>query len=384
MKASLLNSFMGATNRKIKLALLMNMIAPSRLRLFSLLADQFDLLVVHGGKEANRDSWNGLEEALPKAKVVRAWGWQIRYTKKVNGGVFDEKFMHIRPGVLWNLLRFRPDAIISNEMGFRSLTALTYATVFRKPIWIWWGGTLHSERNIGRLRKTLRKAITLWADRWVTYGQTSTEYLLSLGVKRDRILQSQNGIDEEQFKANAEPAWTIEPRPVALHVGQFIERKGIGSLLEAAAAVQKQGCEFSLLFVGSGRDKLAIERRAEALGLKNVHFKPAQPPDRMPSVYRSADLVVFPTLEDVWGLVANEAILSGVPVLCSKYAGCAPELFTSENIFSPEDLSEFSQKLRDAISGRLSKPDPNRLKTMRQIAAEVVQELKQGCASRAD
>jgi len=384
MKASLLNSFIGATNRKIKLALLMNMIAPSRLRLFSLLADQFDLLVVHGGKEANRDSWNGLEEALPKAKVVRAWGWQIRYTKKVNGGVFDEKFMHIRPGVLWNLLRFRPDAIISNEMGFRSLTALTYATVFRKPIWIWWGGTLHSERNIGRLRKTLRKAITLWADRWVTYGQTSTEYLLSLGVKRDRILQSQNGIDEEQFKANAEPAWTIEPRPVALHVGQFIERKGIGSLLEAAAAVQKQGCEFSLLFVGSGRDKLAIERRAEALGLKNVHFKPAQPPDRMPSVYRSADLVVFPTLEDVWGLVANEAILSGVPVLCSKYAGCAPELFTSENIFSPEDLSEFSQKLRDAISGRLSKPDPNRLKTMRQIAAEVVQELKQGCASRAD
>ena len=382
MKASLLNSFMGATNRKIKLALLMNMIAPSRLRLFSLLADQFDLLVVHGGKEANRDSWNGIEEAVPKAKVVRAWGWQIRYTKKVNGGVFDEKFMHIRPGILWNLLRFRPDAIISNEMGFRSLTALTYATVFRKPIWIWWGGTLHSERNIGRLRKALRKAITLWADRWVTYGQTSTEYLLSLGVKRDRILQSQNGIDEERFKANAEPVWTIEPRPVVLHVGQFIERKGIGSLLEAAAAVQKQDCEFSLLLVGSGREKLAIERRAEALGLKNVHFQPAQPPDKMPSVYRSADLVVFPTLEDVWGLVANEAILSGVPVLCSKYAGCAPELFPSENIFSPEDPGEFSQKLRDAISGRLSKPDPNRLKSTQQVAAEVVQELNRVCASR--
>jgi glycosyltransferase involved in cell wall biosynthesis len=373
---------MGAANRKIKLALLMNMIAPYRLPLFSSLADQFDLLLLHGGKETNRDSWNGLEGALPKARVVRAWGWRIQYTKKVNGEVFDEKFMHITPGILWHLLRFRPDAIISNEMGFRSVIALTYATLFRKPIWIWWGGTLHSERNIGRLRKAIRKAITLWADRWFTYGQTSTEYLLSLGVKRERIMQSQNAIDEERFKAKVEPAWTIEPRPVVLHVGQFIERKGIGSLLQAAAALQKQGCEFSLLLVGSGPDKSAIERRAESLGLKNIHFQPAQPPDKMPSVYRSADLVVFPTLEDVWGLVANEAVLSGVPVLCSKYAGCAPELFTSENIFSPEDLSEFSQKLRDAISGRLSKPDANRLKTTRQITAEVVQELNRICASR--
>jgi glycosyltransferase involved in cell wall biosynthesis len=373
---------MGTMNRKIKLAMLMNMISPSKLLLYSLLADQFDLLILHGGKEANRDSWNGLEEAIPKAKVVRVWGWQIPYAKKVNGGAFDEKFIHVMPGFLWHLLRFQPDAIVSNEMGFRSVMALAYATVFRKPVWIWWGGTLHTERNIGRLRKVLRKAITLWADRWVTYGQTSTEYLLSLGVKRKRILQSQNGIDEERFKATEEPAWMIEPRPVVLHVGQFIERKGIGSLLEAAAVLQKQGCEFSLLLVGSGRDKPAIERRAQALGLKNVHFQPAQAPEKMASVYRSADLLVFPTLEDVWGLVANEAVLSGIPVLCSRYAGCAPELFTSENIFSPEDPNEFARKLRDAISGGLSRADPTRLKTTRQIAAEVVQELNRTCVSR--
>src|SRR6516164_430102 len=362
---------MGTMNRKIKLAMLMNMISPSKLLLYSLLADQFDLLILHGGKEANRDSWNGLEEAIPKAKVVRVWGWQIPYAKKVNGGAFDEKFIHVMPGFLWHLLRFQPDAIVSNEMGFRSVMALAYATVFRKPVWIWWGGTLHTERNIGGLRKVLRKAITLWADRWVTYGQTSTEYLLSLGVKRRRILQSQNGIDEERFKATEEPAWMIEPRPVVLHVGQFIERKGIGSLLEAAAVLQKQGCEFSLLLVGSGRDKPAIERRAQALGLKNVHFQPAQAPEKMASVYRSADLLVFPTLEDVWGLVANEAVLSGVPVLCSKYAGCAPELFTSENIFSPEDLKEFAQKLDDAVSGRLAKADPSRIKSTEYLGSEL-------------
>jgi len=366
---------MSVTNRKIKLAILLNMIAPYRLPLYSALAEEFELLILHGGKEANRDSWNGLEKALPKAKVVRARGWQFRYTKKLNGEVFDEKFIHLTPGVLWHLMRFQPDAIITNEMGFRSVVALAYGTLFRKPVWIWWGGTLHTERHTDVLRKALRNIITMWADHWVTYGQTSTEYLLSLGVKREQILQSQNGIDEERFKTHVEPAWTIGPKPVVLHVGQFIERKGVGLLIDAAAHLQKQGYEFSLLLVGSGREKFTIQQRAEALGLKNTHFQPGQPPERMPSVYRSADLLVFPTLEDVWGLVANEAVLSGVPVLCSKYAGCAPELFTPENIFSPDNLSEFCEKLHVAISGGLPAPDPRRLKAPGQIARELVQEL---------
>jgi glycosyltransferase involved in cell wall biosynthesis len=366
---------MSTTNRKRKLALLTNMIAPYRLPLYSALADQFDLLLLHGGKEANRDSWSSLEGAFLKARVVRAWGWQIRHAKKVHGELFDEKFIHVTPGFLWHLLRFQPDAIISSEMGFRSMIAVAYGTVFRKPVWIWWGGTLHSERDVGTLRKVLRKAFSLWADRWVTYGQTSTEYLLSLGVKRDRILQSQNVIDEERFKADVEPAWVIQPRPVVLYVGQFIERKGVKSLLYAAAILQRNGCEFSLLIVGSGPDKEALEHRAQALGLTNVHFRPMQPPDKMPSVYRSADIMVFPTLEDVWGFVANEAILAGIPVLCSKYAGCAPELFAPEHIFSPEDLKEFSEKLGAAISGGLSRVDPGRLKTTQQLSCELVEEL---------
>jgi len=366
---------MSTANRKLKLALLTNMIAPYRLPLYSVLADEFDLLLLHGGKEANRDAWSDLEEALPNASVVRAWGWQIRHTKKLNGKAFDEKFIHVTPGFLWHLLFFRPDAIISNEMGFRSVVALAYGLFFSKPVWIWWEGTLHSERGIGFSRKILRKAFAALAERWVSFGQTSTEYLVHLGVKPERILQSQNAVDEERFRAAAPPAWDIQPRPVVLYVGQLIERKGVGLLLDAAAALQ-QGNNFSLLVVGSGHERPVLQRRAQTLGLKNVHFKPAQPPDKMPSVYRSADLLVFPTLEDVWGLVANEAILSGIPVLCSKYAGCAGELFAPEHLFAPDDLHEFSQKLGVAISAGLSKADPTRLKTTQQLGGELVQQLR--------
>jgi len=370
--------------RKTKVALLLNMLSPARLGLYSCLANEFDLLILHGGKEANRDSWSGLEGAVPGARVVRVWGWQIPQTKRLNGKVFDEKFVHVTPGFLWHLLCFQPHAVISNEMGFRSIIALAYGTLFRKPVWIWWGGTLHSERNIGPVRKALRKVFALLPHRWVTYGQAATEYLLHLGVRADRILQSQNAVDEERFLAAVAPAWDLPQKPVVLHVGQLIERKGVGLLLDAAATLQRQGCEFSLLLVGNGRDKQELERRAQALDLKNVYFKPAQAPEKMPAVYRSGDLLVFPTLEDVWGLVANEAILSGLPVLCSKYAGCAPELFIAEAIFSPEDAASFLEKLAAAISGRLPKPETERLKTTKQLGGELVQELNTFIAANID
>jgi len=365
---------MTATNNR-KLALLVNMIPPYRLPIFSVLGDQFDLLVLHGGKEPNRHSWGNAEDILSNAKVVRAWGWQIPFKQKLNRKVFNERLLHITPGFIWHLLRFRPDAVIGTEMGFRSAVALAYGAIFRKPVWIWWEGTRHTERKIDSVRKALRKLITFWADRWITCGVTSTEYLLDLGVKREKILQSQNSVDEEQFRAAVEPAWLLRPRPVVLYVGRFVELKGVRLLLDAAATLQRAGVEFSLVLVGEGREKQALEHRAAELRLKNVHFEHAQPPEKMPSVYRSADLVVFPTLQDVWGFVANEAVLSGVPVLCSKYAGCAGELFSAESIFSPDHPSEFAEKLAAAIAGRLPKADPSRLKTTEYLGRELVNEL---------
>jgi glycosyltransferase involved in cell wall biosynthesis len=133
---------------------------------------------------------------------------------------------------------------------------------------------------------------------------------------------------------------------------------------------------FSLLLVGNGRDKREMEKLAKDLHLRNVHFHAALPPEKMPAVYRSGDVLVFPTLEDPWGLVANEAILCGVTVLCSKYAGCAQELFPAENIFDPENVAEFTEKLRAAVRGQLPAPEPGRLKSTPQIVHALVETLK--------
>ena len=361
---------------KLKACLLINMISPARLRLYGALADHFDLLVLHGGNEANRAIWRDTEKALSNARVERAWGWKISRNRKDNGTLVDRRFIHITPGYVQSLFQFRPDVVISNEMGLRTVIALAYGSLFRKPVWVWWGGTLHTERKIGVARQCLRKIISHWAQHWISYGKSSTAYLVSLQINEENILELQNAVDEARFARDTEQEFEFQPRPVLLHVGQLVARKGIELLLHAVASLQREGVEFSLLLVGSGMDEHLLKEMTRTLGLKNVRFCPELAPERMPGVYRSGDVLVVPTLEDVWGLVVNEAILSGLPVLCSKYAGCARELLPPENVFDPHNQEEFKEKLRTALAGRIANPEPSRLRTTPQIASDLIQALE--------
>src|SRR5690242_20647424 len=162
-------------DRRLRVAVMVNIIAPAKMPVFFGLAERFNLLLLHGGMESNRDSWFGPQKRIPGARIKRVWGWQIRW-KKMAGKVRDTRHLHITPGFIWHLLRFRPDVVVTNEMGFRTLQALLYGTLARKPVWVWWGGTPHTERLIGPARKMMRAVVSRWARQWFSYGQTSTEY----------------------------------------------------------------------------------------------------------------------------------------------------------------------------------------------------------------
>lgn len=370
------------SDSELKLALLINMIAPARLALYAGLAEYFNLLILHGGREANRSSWSDVDKKVPAATVKRAWGWQFRIARKVAGRLYEYKFLHLTPGYILELLKFRPDVLVTNEMGFRTIVALTFGIVFRKPVWVWWGGTIHTEREISIHKRLIRWLISRVAGHWISYGQSSTAYLRTLGIDPNSILEIQNCVDEKRFLTVTEPAFQLQPRPVVLHVGQLTARKGIECLLKAASILQEEGANFSLLFVGDGPDERVLQQRVSELGLGHVYFHRSFPPEQMNSVYRSADVLIFPTLEDVWGLVANEAILSGLPVLCSKYAGCARELFDDNNICDPLDDVEFVGKLRAAIAGQLPKTSPARLRKTKQLLHSLVEALQMSVRPR--
>jgi glycosyltransferase involved in cell wall biosynthesis len=357
--------------RKPKVALLVNMISPCRIALYETLAELVDLVILHGDLEANRHSWR--ERRVRGASSKRIVGWQYGFDRYERGRVSDQGYLHIEPGYILELIRERPDVIITDEMGFRTVAALAYGSLFGRPVVVWWGGTPHTEQQLSPVRKLLRAWVARWAKRWISYGQSSTDYLLSLGIPHERILQSQNGVNEAWFDISREPKLEFPQRPVLLHVGRLVARKGVEEFFRAAAELQNEGLDFSIVTVGGGPESERLRALAKALALNNLYSYPSQPPEAMAHFYQQADALIFPTMSDVWGLVANEAVLCGLPVLCSRYAGCAQELFDTSCIFDPARHSDFVRALRKAVLGQVPRTDVGRLMTSTQAGHAIAQ-----------
>jgi glycosyltransferase involved in cell wall biosynthesis len=110
-------------------------------------------------------------------------------------------------------------------------------------------------------------------------------------------------------------------RPVELvFVGQIIPRKGLDLLLHALAACRDRRWRLSLF--GDGEARGALARLGHALGLHDrVLFQGATPNPEVRAALAAADLLVLPSRWDGWGAVVNEALMSGVPVVCSDACG---------------------------------------------------------------
>ncbi|MFN3684439.1 MAG: glycosyltransferase [Fimbriimonadaceae bacterium] len=365
-----------------RLAILTNMVAPYRRPLFELLGERFDLHVLLTGFEPNRPDWRGLSEHGRLFQVHAVRGLQVSPPRRRAGTTIDRQRIHLNPSLLLSLARLRPDAVVTAEMGFRSLSALLFGKLAQRPVWIWWGGTLHTERETGPLRRAIRRAVVRSNPRWISYGQTSSEYLRSLGAVDERILTIQNTVDESAFQRPAEPSHSFEPRPAILSVGQLIPRKGLSELLAAANRLWARGLRFSLVVAGSGPERQRLVRSVGPDREPLVHFVGSVPTESMPGLYRSCDAFVFPTLEDVWGLAVNEAILCGLPVACSRYAGCAPELVAPEAMFDPTDQSSIDRALESAVRGTLPPSDPSRVWPIARVADAIAGDILRVVGSR--
>ncbi len=363
-----------------RLAVLVNVISPYRVPLLARLAENFETLVLHGGAEPNR-TWT--VDLPPTLRTRKVFSLQIPVRKKTGiAGVVDTSYLHLNFGLVWWLLRFRPNVIVSGEMGLRTLLALLYGKLTRTPVWVWWGGTLHSERNITRSRARLRQWLARHVQRWISYGASTTEYLESLGVERERILQIQNCVLQETFQSEdvSDDGKLLRShvRPVILSVGQLLQRKGLDKLIEACGRLAARGVLFSLVLVGQGPEKERLERLAKSNRLEHFEILPNQSQRVLNTLYRAADVFVLPTLEDVWGLVVNEAMWAGTPVLCSQYAGCARELLPEENIFDPMLPESFDAALNRALTHHLQPPERGRLLTWQEVGALMCRSLETG------
>jgi len=178
------------------------------------------------------------------------------------------------------------------------------------------------------------------ADAFLAIGTLNCEYYRRLGIPADRIFSVPYAVNNAFFRERAIDAGRrreefrrelglMAGRPVILFAGKLVPRKGPMLLAEAYKQLSRDGCSEPkpyLLFAGDGELREAIEQMAVDLDRRSMRVLGFTNQTQLPALYDLCDLFVLPSVYEPWGLVVNEVMNAGRPVIVSDRVGCWPDL----------------------------------------------------------
>jgi glycosyltransferase involved in cell wall biosynthesis len=256
-----------------------------------------------------------------------------------------------QPGLLKTIARTCPDVVVGDGFFQWTFAALLCRFYERTPLVVCYERWSHTERSAQWYRRAYRALAIRFVGAICCNGCLSEQYVRSLGVSPNRITTGHMAADIEHLAAlrKAVSSFEIESlrkswcasETVFLYVGRLIRIKGLRELLNAWAKFEERGSGTStLVLVGSGPEEAGLRSQAKRQKLRRVIFAGTVDYERLAPYYAAADAFIIPTLEDNWSLVVPEAMACGLPILCSKFNGCWPELVKEgENgwVFDPWD-----------------------------------------------
>lgn len=249
------------------------------------------------------------------------------------------------------LLKFRPQVMFVSGFNLWSLYALLFKVFTRSRIILLWDGISPAVAYLqAPIRLAIRRIMARFFDSSISNSREGVEYLRTVLRVPDSKLRrhpyevpSIDVLHERSASGDTLDSW-VSLR--FLSVGRLIQPKGINNLLLACSLLKKEGVgPFSTVIVGDGTQGVALRDLAGKLGLSDqIHWVGEVNYEELGRYYRACDVFVFPTQEDIWGMVPLEAMAFGKAVLCSKFAGSREMIFHGKNgfVFDPNDPQELA------------------------------------------
>jgi glycosyltransferase involved in cell wall biosynthesis len=187
-------------------------------------------------------------------------------------------------------------------------------------------------------KEAIKKRVVRLCDAGLVGGPPHAEYLAALGMSKTRIYLGYDVVDNRHFEVGANAARLDAlrtrrllglPDDYFLAIGRFVEKKNHAWLLKTYAAYRVQAGvnAWKLVVLGDGLLMEKLVKTRNELGLDNWVILPgAKRYEELPAYYALAGAFVHASEIEQWGLVVNEAMAAGLPVLVSDKCGCADSL----------------------------------------------------------
>ncbi len=346
-------------NQNTRLAVLFHRIGPMHdARLLSA-AQLGDVVAIEFTRVDKTYLWDTIDDVVGYQRLT-VFPTQDSHTipsRRVRQGVF-EALDEVAPDVVavpgWS----DPGALAALDwclQNDRRAVIMSDSTAYDRPR-TWWKETVKS-----RIVRTCSTALV--------GGVPHIEYAIQLGVPRDHIFTKYDVVDNKYFYEAAKQVkashaeWRNKlrlSRPFFLASCRFIEKKNIFRLLEAYAAYveESETMPRDLVLLGDGPLRDKVQQEIIELDLLDKIVTPGFIQyGELPSYYGLADAFIHASTTEQWGLVVNEAMASGLPVLVSNRCGCAQDL-VQDGLngfkFDPYDVSSLTK-----LMFKLSDPNVN-------------------------
>jgi glycosyltransferase involved in cell wall biosynthesis len=298
----------------MKVALVTNVCTHYRRPLFESVAERFDadFYFTSPGQEPYRPG-SVRAEVGPLHAVFEARPWRL--TRALNRG--------------------RYDCIIASLAGRSTLLAtVAAARMTRRPLVLWVGIWQHPTTAFHRLSRPLVRRLYRAADALIVYGPHVASYVATESGRLEGIFEARQAVDNEFFRRRVDSEEVRKLRaafgsgspPLSCFVGRLEREKGLETLFQALALTTT---DQKLVLVGSGSLESELRALAISLGITDrVMFTGHVPQHSLPTYLQAIDFLVLPSIttdrfKEPWGLVVNEAMNSGLPVVATDAVGAA-------------------------------------------------------------
>jgi glycosyltransferase involved in cell wall biosynthesis len=298
---------------------------------------------------------------LTRAKLGKADERIHQYDYKLLYDEYYENISNFRrfKAMFYWVRKFKPDVVnISGYYEPAMNLILLYCKLNGIKVVISIDSTESDNPNVG-WREKIKSLVVNMANGFFCYGSKSAEYMYKLGISPEKILLKNNAVDNQKVASiyqEAQKSREIKKHILGLrkynfiYVGRLIKFKNIDNLL--AAYKNLNASDWGLIILGNGSEEEKLKHYVAENQLGGVCFVDGKQWFEVPEYMALADIFILPSFSEPWGLVVNEAMACGMPVLVSEKCGSAPDLVReNENgfKFDPFDVVQMTEKMNEFV-----------------------------------